>query len=103
MRNEPSLPKNAKPVEITTQHCAVLRRERNARDFSAQFQERIITRFVVTPSLKQTARDFDIAVRTVSEILLLAMFRRSVPNAARPHSPFVVQEMPAAAKVRNAA
>jgi len=103
MKSETSHPLNLKTAETKSAICAVSR-EKAARDYSPQFRQRITNRFIITQSLKQTARDFGIAVRTVSEILHLASFSRSLPGVPHVSTPAVVREMPLmATKVRDAA
>jgi hypothetical protein len=68
-------------VEIKCPNCSVLPKELTARDFSAEFHQGVIARFVATQSIKQTARDSRIAARVVNEILHLANLRRPVSRA----------------------
>lgn len=53
----------------------------SARDYSPNFQERVVSRFVAVQNIRQTARDFAIPARTVSEILHLANFKRPMSVA----------------------
>ncbi len=70
-------------VQTTASKCSVSKKEMSARDFSIQFKEQVIARFVTTQSIKQTGRDFSIPARVVSEILLLATFRRGFTMPVR--------------------
>lgn len=53
----------------------------SARDYSPNFQERVCARFVAIQNIRQTARDFAIPARVVSEILHLASFKRAMSVA----------------------
>lgn len=72
---------NLQIVDRTAKSCSGSAKELSARDYSQHFQERVCARFVATQSMKQTARDFAIPARVVSEILHLANFRRPVSVA----------------------
>lgn len=56
-------------VEMTRQVCSSGARQASARDFSAQYRQRIAQRFLVTGSKKATARDFSLPARLVSDVL----------------------------------
>lgn len=63
----------------------------SARDYSPNFQERVVARFLAVQSLKQTARDFAIPARVVSEILHLVTFRRPMTVARSAGAAFGVE------------
>ena len=69
-------------VEGASHKRAETQRELSARDYSPVFQERVTGRFMATQSIKQTARDYAIPARTVSEILHLATLKRKGPDRA---------------------
>lgn len=70
-------------VETTQNVCAFSAKTKtaSARDFSQNFHAMVVSRFVATQSLKQTARDYSIPARVVSEILHLANLRRPMAIA----------------------
>lgn len=65
-------------ADTSRHNWAITAKEVSARDFSEQFRERVKDRFLAVQSIKQTARDFSIPARVVSEILHLTNFRRGV-------------------------
>ncbi len=81
--NKTSLSQSSRQVpEKTVSICSEKAAELSARDYSAHFRARVIDRFYVTQSMKQTARDFAIPARIVNEILHLGDHARRRAGAA---------------------